>query len=228
SKGTDPKATHGAPNVAFNLGPDANAPPPALQQGPGKKATPVLEFIKGAQSKAGDGYTGRMGQAQKGFEQLPAGLSKDDVYLRNAQEARDRWANYNYANAALRQGQKAVVQEGKLGVELSCDNGNLRCQERLTNTATRWIGTRNCVEIGGVWIDEKYEAKMPTVTVKAMSDAYFAILERHPEVRDVFRISNHMVWVTPSGTALVLDAENGVETMTDAAIDRLFTAAAKK
>src|SRR5262249_53712539 len=75
SKGTDPKATHGAPNVAFNLGPDANAPPPALQQGPGKKATPVLEFIKGAQSKAGDGYTGRMGQAQKGFEQLPAGLS---------------------------------------------------------------------------------------------------------------------------------------------------------
>src|SRR5262245_43498960 len=169
--GTDPKTKDGTPNVAFNLGPDANAAPPALQQGPGKKATPVLEFIKGAQSKAGEGYTGRMGQAQKGFEQLPAGLAKNDIYLRNAQAARDRSANYNYANAALRQGQKSVVQEGKLGVELSCDNSNLRCQERLTNTATRWIGSRNCVEIGGVWIDEKYEAKMPSVTVQAMSDA---------------------------------------------------------
>ena len=58
----------------------------------------------------------------------------------------------------------------------------------MTNTATRWIGSRNCVEIGGVWIDETYEAKMLTVTVKAMSEAYFRILERHPGARDVFRI----------------------------------------
>ena len=68
---------------------------------------------------------------------------------------------------------------------------------------------------------------MPIVTVKAMSDAYFRILERHAKVKEVFRISNHLVWVTPSGTALVIDSNNGAERITDAEIDRLFVATTK-
>ena len=65
--------------------------------------------------------------------------------------------------------------------------------------------TRNCLEVGGVWIDEGFNAKTQTVVVKAMSDAYFRILELHPEVKEVFRLGNHLVWITPSGTALVID-----------------------
>jgi hypothetical protein len=79
----------------------------------------------------------------------------------------------------------------------------------------------------GVWIDEAYEAKMKTVTVKATRDAYFRILERHPSVRNVFSMGNHLVWVTPSGTALVIDTSTGAETMPDADIDALFTVAKK-
>src|SRR5262249_21762255 len=171
----------GKPNVAFNLGDTPFAPPAALQNDPGKAPTPVLEFIKRTQSKAGEGYANRFHYAEREFDRVDmAKDAKGDVVLARLQEARARWNAYNQANYALRQGKKEDVQAGKLGVDLSCDNANLRCQDRLTNTATRWIGTRNCVEIGGVWIDEAYEAKMPTVTVKAMSDAYFKILERHP------------------------------------------------
>ena len=44
-----------------------------------------------------------------------------------------------------------------------------------------------------------------------MSEAYFRILEKHPEVKRVFQLGNHLVWVTPSGKALVIDASHGKE-----------------
>jgi len=40
-------------------------------------------------------------------------------------------------------------------------------------------------------------------------------------------MGNHLVWVTPSNTALVLDQSHGQEEMSDADIDRLFVAAKK-
>jgi len=42
---------------------------------------------------------------------------------------------------------------------------------------------------------------MKVVTIKAMSKAYFNLLDRQAEVKDVLRLGNHLVWVTPSGTA---------------------------
>jgi Ca-activated chloride channel family protein len=62
------------------------------------------------------------------------------------------------------------------------------------------------------------------VTVKAQSDAYFRILEKRPEVKDVFQLGNHLVWMTPNGTALVVDANNGQDKLSDAEIDKLFVA----
>jgi Ca-activated chloride channel family protein len=58
--------------------------------------------------------------------------------------------------------------------------------------------------------------------VKAQSNAYFRILEKHPEMKDVFRLGNYVVWMSPSGTALVLDQNGGKEELTDAEIGELF------
>ena len=63
---------------------------------------------------------------------------------------------------------------------------------------------------------------MPTLTVKAQSDAYFRLLEKQPRLKEVFRLGNHLVWVTPNGTALLIDTSEGKEQLTDAEIDRLF------
>ena len=92
----------------------------------------------------------------------------------------------------------------------------------------RQVNGRNCLEVGGVWIDEAFTPKTAYVTVKAQSDAYFRILERHEAVKDVYRLGNHLVWVTPSNSALVIDASNGVEQLSDADINRLFVAPPKK
>ena len=65
---------------------------------------------------------------------------------------------------------------------------------------------------------------MPVVAVKAQSDAYFRILERHGKVQEAFQLGNHLVWVTPNQTALVIDTKDGKETLSDEEIDKLFVA----
>ncbi len=100
---------------------------------------------------------------------------------------------------------------------------NLRNQTRLEQTALRNVYGRNCLEIGGVWIDEGFEAKMPTLIVKAQSDAYFKLLERQPRLA-VFKLGNHLVWVAPNGTALVIDTCTGKDKLSGEEIDKLFVA----
>ena len=73
-----------------------------------------------------------------------------------------------------------------------------------------------------MWIDNVFKPEMPTLVVKAQSDAYFKILEKHPEMKDVFRLGNYVVWISPSGTALVLDPNDGKDKMGDAEIEALF------
>jgi Ca-activated chloride channel family protein len=142
-------------------------------------------------------------------------------------EAADKLNTYQLAQSALRAHRQSEVQTGQLGVNLAVQMQNLCNQTRLDNSAVCRVAGRNCLEVGGVWIDEGFGEKTATCNVKAQSDAYFRILERHPEVKDVFRLGNHLVWVTPSGTALVIDAGNGKEKLSDAEIDKLFVAKKK-
>ena len=41
-------------------------------------------------------------------------------------------------------------------------------------------------------------------------------------MKDVYRLGNHVVWIAPSGTALVIDANDGKEKLDDAEITSLF------
>ena len=125
----------------------------------------------------------------------------------------------------LRNGNQAGVQAGRLGVDLSIQCSTLRNQCRVEQTAQRELLGRTCIDVGGIWVDTGYDVKKTkTVAVKALSDAYFRLLELHPELKEVFRMGNHLVWIAPSGTALLLDACAGQETLTDAEIASLFAA----
>jgi Ca-activated chloride channel family protein len=118
----------------------------------------------------------------------------------------------------------AKNQTGTQGVDLALASNALRNQDRLTPTANRAAYGRQCVEVGGVWIDEGYDPKLPTVAIRSQGKAYFRILERRPEMKDVYRLGNHVVWLAPSGAALVLDPKEGQEDLPDAEIDKLFVA----
>ena len=144
--------------------------------------------------------------------------------LKSVQETRDNFANYEKARGWYANGQYKEAQTGKVGVDVAMCANNLRTQDRLTQTANKYVQGRNCLELGGLWIDEGFTADMKTVVVKAQSDAYFKILEKKPEMKDLFRLGNHLVFVTPSQTALVIDTNDGKDKLTDDEVATLFTA----
>jgi Ca-activated chloride channel family protein len=212
--------------VPAGLVPPAGAPASATVQ------QKVLEFAKQNQAKRGDLERARGGFEDRKLKELPAADSKgkdgtDKDAFSVLREAKEQKASYDQARRELALRRLDAVQTGSLGVNLSVHGNNLRSQSRLTLSALRNAAGRNCLELGGVWIDEGFDAKMPALTVKAMSDAYFRILERHPEVKEAFQLGNHVVWVTPNGTALVIDTTDGKEKLTDAEIDQLFVAKTK-
>jgi Ca-activated chloride channel homolog len=116
------------------------------------------------------------------------------------------------------------LQTGKLGVEFAVQLAELRNQSRVAAKAVRQAAGRTCLEVGGVWIDEGFDAKMATCVVKAQSDAYFRILEKNPKMKEVFRLGNYLVFVTPSKIALIIDSNDGKDKLSDEEIDKLFVA----
>jgi Ca-activated chloride channel family protein len=207
--------------------PDATAPPPALNApAPGAAPLKVTDFLeKGAGKDGGlaerrnEQTERQFGQARPGSEGKP-GDSKDGD--KSLEEARQKKELFDEVRRALARGDRAGIQAGRTGVDLAEQMNKLRNQNRLERKALRNVAGRNCIEVGGIWIDEGFDPKQPTVTVKAMSDAYFRILERQPKAKEVFQLGNYLVWVTPSGANLVIDVNDGKETLSDKEIDALF------
>jgi Ca-activated chloride channel family protein len=193
-----------------------NMPPGLAPAAPGGGQMPVLEYAKQNQSQPGQLAENRSKRADKDLRQ---GLGDE------AQKAAlDKKQTYERASELLSRRAMGAVQSGKLGVDLSVQTQNLRNQARLEQTAVRSVFGRNCLEIGGVWIDEGFDPKMTAVVVKAQSDAYFKLLERQPKLREVFRLGNHLVWVAPNGAALVIDSGAGKDKLSEDEIAKLFAA----
>lgn len=219
--------------VPFPTAPVAGGPAPGVAAPPGGGGKPmsVEDFAKKQAEAKADGKGGLAGnrglEAERQVTDALEKLKKEaDPKTRAAlTEEVKKYAQqkkvWDDANARLKGG-KDGYQTGQLGVDLSCAANNLRNQDRVSLTANRQVYGRNCLEIGGVWIDDAYKAETKSVTVKAQSDAYFRILELNPTMKDVYRLGNHVVWITPSGTALVIDQTQGTDTMDDADIKALF------
>ena len=196
--------------------------------------TSIIDFAKNAQPAKGDlkdnrdrlngasGPSKGMGGPGGGRGGWAGGALSSSSQSFAMDETAAKRANFMEAKKALAEHRLETVQGGKLGVELSLDSGALRNQTRLSLSALKNVGGRNCLEYAGLWIDEEFDAKTPSISVKAQSDAYFRLLERQPKLKEVFQLGNALVWITPSGTALVIDPNEGKEKLADAEIDTLF------
>jgi Ca-activated chloride channel family protein len=198
--------------------------PPALRNDPkdATKTMPVTDFVKGVQKNPGDVARRRAGYEDEQLDK--ASKNGDGKGKELATEAAEKKQNYDKARELFAKRDRGGVQGGKLGVDLSIQTNNLRNQSKLDQTASRMVFDRTLIELGGVWIDEGFDPNMPTLTVKAQSDAYFHLLDLQPRMTEVFRLGNHLVWVTPSGTALVIDTVTGKEKLSDEEINKLFVA----
>jgi Ca-activated chloride channel family protein len=215
------------PPIAVPLAGGGFGPPPGIAAGPGARLMRVEEFAK-KQAADGKGLAANRGlvaeqQVKEAIDRLKdekdaATRAKLTEEVLRYQQQKQTWDQSNLAF----KGRRDAYQTGQLGVDLSCASNNLRNQERLSLTANRQVQGRNVLEVGGVWIDDGYKADTKSITVKAQSEAYFRILEKHPEMKEVFRLGNFVVWISPSGTALVIDQNDGKDKLDDAEIDSLF------
>jgi Ca-activated chloride channel homolog len=210
-------------NGGFAVGFGGPGAPPALRNDPkdANKTMPVTDFLKEVR-KPGDVALRRGGYEDERLDK--DSKNGDGKGKELAEQAAEKKQNYDKARELFAKGDRGGVQGNKLGVDLSIQTNNLRNQSKLEQTASRLVFGRTLIELGGVWIDEGFDPKMPTLTIRAQSDAYFRILELQARMTEVFRLGNHLVWVTPSGTALVIDTVTGEEKMTDDNIQKLFVA----
>jgi Ca-activated chloride channel family protein len=213
------------PNVAFGLGRPGGAPPaltaPASSGG-GASWRSVDDFARDLKKDPGKDGEKRSKLQDELLRKEADAKGKGGEAERTLREALELKIASEAAAARFRGGDLNAVQSGKLGVDLSVYSGYLRSQTKLTRTAVRQVYGRSCLEIGGVWIDDGFTAKTPTLVVKAQSDAYFRLLERQPKLKEVFQLGNYLVWVAPSGTALVIDTGKGKDKLSDEEIDKLF------
>jgi Ca-activated chloride channel family protein len=199
--------------------------PPALSRAggvPGGAPRPVAEYAKDVKDKAGEDLGRARGALAEDSLTSSASNGKSLELRKLSAVAQEKKQAYDRARELFGKRDKEAVQSGKLGVDLSIQTNNLRNQTRLEPAASRNVANRNVIELGGVWIDEGFDAKMPVVAVRAQSDAYFRLLELQPILKEVLRLGNHLVWVTPSKTALVIDTSEGKDKMSDEEINKLF------
>ena len=179
----------------------------------------VLEFARENQSRPGQLAEGRATAAEKAFEFAGIAGAPGAEQLKKAMDAK---GDLDRAKDALRRRDQNAVQGGKVGVDLSVQNQNFRDQITVSETAIKQISGRSMIEVGGVWIDEGFQKSMPTMVIQAQSDAYFRLLEKQPQLRKLFGLGNYLIWVTPGNTALVIDTQEGKNTISDKEIEQMF------
>lgn len=131
------------------------------------------------------------------------------------------------ASPAIAGGGVALSSQSKqdqAGVELSIALNELKNQSQVTKKAQRSVLGRNLIDINGAWIDDQLKQETPKFEIKPMSNAYFKLLEKHPEMKEVLQLGNALVWISPSGTAIVINPKSDKEEASDEEIDKLFAA----
>ena len=79
-------------------------------------------------------------------------------------------------------------------------------ERQARDGVARQVGDRTFVQKDGRWTDTRYRDSLKTVAVKPFSPAYFAVMERIPELKAMFALGEK-VTAAGRGVAIVLDAQ---------------------
>ena len=90
--------------------------------------------------------------------------------------------------------------------------------------AVRAIAGQRFRKIEDVWVDDRFDPSARVLNLQFLGAAYFRLLERHPELKEILALGDRVVWVSPSGTVLVIDTTGG-DQVADAILDGLFAPA---
>jgi Ca-activated chloride channel family protein len=99
--------------------------------------------------------------------------------------------------------------------EVADSNGASRITGRATALGRAFVWKK------GVWTDSQWKAGIEPVKIKYLSDAYFRLLEKDLDLKEVFALGENVLVVLKSGKAILISAE-GKDKLTDAELNGLF------
>jgi Ca-activated chloride channel family protein len=72
------------------------------------------------------------------------------------------------------------------------------------SSVVRHVGDRLFTLIGGRWVDSKYKKEMKTIKVAFADEAYFKLLEKHPDLKLCFALGQRVTIVLNDHTAIIV------------------------
>jgi Ca-activated chloride channel family protein len=115
-----------------------------------------------------------------------------------------------------------AARSGKSAVDLAQQLAALKAGDQAGPSGdVRLVGGVRFQQIEDVWVDDRFTKTTHTFRLRSLGAGYFVLLKLHPELKDVFALGRRVVWVSPSGTAIVIDTK-GQENASDDTLGRLF------
>lgn len=163
------------------------------------------------------GPRGRKGSGA-GAPAASAPMPQEESRMAESLGAGDDWDAYEPSPSTV--GEKS----GAAGVVVSRKVKDKREKEVLDSGATANVmraGGKTFVWTRGAWVDTAFTGSEKTVKVKYLSEAWFAIVRAHPEVREALSVGGRVILVTAKGKAVIV-AEDGVEKLSESEIGKYF------
>ena len=95
-------------------------------------------------------------------------------------------------------------------------------QAGASSALTKMVRKKVFYRVEGVWTDRQYKPGTATVKIKYASDAYLALIEKAPDLKDYLLLGEKVIVVLKNGKCLEI-AEEGKETLTDAELADLLS-----
>jgi Ca-activated chloride channel family protein len=161
------------------------------------------------------GRGGARSGAGEPADMTPAEREKARIILDNLAKAQERLKLESGTDAMLLSKQldalKRSASEG--------DEGS-----RIVQSTARTVAGRTMLPYRGFWVDADWTDALERVSVKYASDAYFALLDAEPKLKDLFKLGTQLIIVLPSQIALVIE-DDGQDTLHAKEVQRLLAPA---
>ena len=228
------------------------AAPPVIAMPMAPRAEPPREHSKSATERLGDVFRGAFGDgaprapAADGLA-MAGGTGKAPESGRRpstsqptpaAESPRTQspaekpaWQNaggYSYAGVRAGAEEFEKADSGKTAVEIAQQVRRLRQAENASRdikglAKVQHRGNLTMANYRGVWVDQRFEGSERLTKIKWGSEAFFRLTREKPALKDVLSLGQRVVVVTARGQAVAIDADEGLEQLTDAQMKELFT-----
>jgi hypothetical protein len=170
---------------------------------------------------ASDGMRGGMGGMSGGMGGMGGGMGGMSAGFGGGGDG-PAPGNHRPANKTVNASTSSSATSGKEAIDLAQGLAELKNGARSESTSTqRSVAGRRFRKVREAWVDQAFKTSAKSVRLRFLGKAYFRILAQHPELSPIFALGKQVTFMTPSGTAVIIDNQ-GPDDLTDADIDRLF------